>query len=73
MYHLLSCIYDAVHRACTLCWPASARRRLAAALSEHHRRAVARRELRSIDERTLRDIGLSHRAAAKWPRPRDVW
>ena len=73
MYHLLSCLYDAVHHACTPRWPAVAWRRLADALRERHRRAVARRELRAIDERTLQDIGLSHRAAAEWPRPRDVW
>lgn len=64
MYHLLSCICDAVRRACSC---------VADALKTSHRRAVARRELRSIDEHTLRDIGLSHRAAAEWPRQRDAW
>ncbi|VTU33055.1 MULTISPECIES: hypothetical protein [unclassified Variovorax] len=54
-------------------WPARAWRRLSDAWVALHRRALARRDLRSIDERTLRDIGLSHRAAAEWPRIRDEW
>jgi uncharacterized protein YjiS (DUF1127 family) len=72
MYHLLSCVYEAIHRALTLRWPASAWRHAARAWKESRQRAVARRELRSIDERTLRDIGLSHRAAAEWPCVRDM-
>ncbi|WP_339089567.1 DUF1127 domain-containing protein [Variovorax paradoxus] len=70
---MLRCIYDAVRRACRPRWPGFAWRRVADALRKSHRRAAARRELRSIDEHTLRDIGLSHRAAAEWPRQRDAW
>jgi len=72
MYHLLSCIYTAVRRICAPGRFSSAWRRLAAALTEHRRRAAARSELSSLDERTLRDIGLSHRAAAEWPRSREL-
>jgi hypothetical protein len=47
-------------------WPLRAWGRISAAFEQMHRRAVAQRELRSIDEATMRDIGLSHRAAAEW-------
>jgi len=43
-----------------------ASRRLARFVIERHRRAVAYRDLRSLDEYMLRDIGLSHRAASEW-------
>jgi uncharacterized protein YjiS (DUF1127 family) len=41
------------------------------ALFRWHRRQQDLQVLRSLDERTLRDIGLSHRAAAE--RPRAGW
>jgi hypothetical protein len=47
-------------------WLRRASRRVARALVERHRRAVAYRDLRSLDEYMLRDIGLSHRAASEW-------
>jgi hypothetical protein len=47
-------------------WLRRALRRVARALSERHRRAVAYRDLGSLDEYMLRDIGLSHRAASEW-------
>ena len=48
------------------------RRSIANAWEERRRRAADRRDLRSLDECALRDIGLSHRAAADWPQsPRD--
>jgi hypothetical protein len=45
-------------------------RRVSQALQERHHRAVSRRELRCMDEYTLRDLGLSHRAAVERPRVR---
>jgi uncharacterized protein YjiS (DUF1127 family) len=39
-------------------------RRVACFLAAQHRRAVAYRDLQLLDDRMLRDIGLSHRAAA---------
>ena len=48
------------------------RRSVANAWEERRRRAAERRDLRSLDEYALRDIGLSHRAAAEWTQaPRD--
>jgi len=52
--------------------PLAVWRRIALLQQERHRRAVARRELRSMDESTLRDLGLSHRAAAEWTHIRDL-
>lgn len=49
-------------------WLRRASRRLARFVVERHRRAVAYRDLRSLDEYMLRDIGLSHRAASEWGR-----
>jgi uncharacterized protein YjiS (DUF1127 family) len=40
-------------------------RRLQHAARSAQQRAIAQRDLRSLDEHTLRDIGLSHRAAAE--------
>jgi hypothetical protein len=54
-------------------WPVRTWRRVTNAFEERRRRLVAWRELRSMDEHTMRDIGISHRAAAEWPRVRDVW
>jgi len=72
MYHLIHCIFDAIRGALALRWLRLATHRVARAWRAHRLRAAARRDLRSIDERTLRDIGLSHRAAADWPRVRDL-
>jgi uncharacterized protein YjiS (DUF1127 family) len=45
---------------------------IASAWEERRRRAAERRDLQSLDEHALRDIGLSHRAAADWTQsPRD--
>ena len=68
MYHLLSVVFEAVRGAFMPAW-----RWVTEVARQRHRRAVARGELRSIDEHTLRDIGLSHRAAAESKRVRDVW
>lgn len=47
-------------------------RSIAHAWDVRRRRAAERRDLKSLDEYGLRDIGLSHRAAADWPQsPRD--
>ena len=58
-------------------WAASLVRafdRVVQALTERRRHAAARRELRWLDERTLHDLGLSHRAAVEWPQARrDAW
>lgn len=43
-------------------------RRAASALAERRRRAIANRDLQALDAYMLRDIGLSHRAAAHWAR-----
>ena len=52
----------------------SALGRVEEALTERRRRAAIRRELQWLDERTLHDLGLSHRAAAEWPQARrDAW
>ena len=48
-------------------WLRLSLRRMADAWMQRRRRAAHRRELRSLDEHALRDIGLSHRAAAEWP------
>ena len=40
-------------------------RRTAHAMAENRRHAIAYRDLREVDAHTLRDIGLSHRAAAE--------
>ncbi|MGZ5130306.1 MAG: hypothetical protein ACXWIG_05220 [Caldimonas sp.] len=37
-----------------------------ATLVERHRSAIAYRDLQLLDERVLRDIGLSHRAAVEF-------
>lgn len=63
-----------MHFAFAVSWLARLLHRVAMGLAERHRQAVAYRELRLLDEHTLRDIGLSHRVAAEWPRARhDVW
>jgi hypothetical protein len=67
MFAYLSRIFRGLPPSLDLQWPARARRRVLNALEERHRRVVAWRDLRSIDEATLRDIGLSHRAAADRP------
>jgi uncharacterized protein YjiS (DUF1127 family) len=41
------------------------RRSAARVLAERHSRAVAYRDLRTLDNHMLRDLGLSHRAAAE--------
>jgi uncharacterized protein YjiS (DUF1127 family) len=46
-------------------WLRRVSRRLGRFLVERRRRAVACRDLRSLDEYMLRDIGLSHRAASE--------
>ena len=76
MIHSLNHVFQATSLAALAFdveWPARAWHYLRSALQERHRRAVAWRELRSLDEHTMRDIGLSHRAAAEWPRIRDEW
>ncbi|MEJ8821221.1 DUF1127 domain-containing protein [Variovorax humicola] len=42
--------------------------RIAEAMAARRRRVDAYRDLQSLDEHALRDIGLSHRAVAEWPR-----
>ena len=62
------------HLPFAVAWFARGWRRVAKALAERRRLGVASRELQSLDEHTLRDIGLSHRAAAQWPLVRhDAW
>lgn len=50
-----------------LIWPAQIARTAIGALAARHRRAVACRDLQSLDAYMLRDLGLSHRAAAEFP------
>ena len=40
-------------------------RRTACAVQAWRREAIAQRDLKALDERALRDLGLSHRAAAQ--------
>jgi hypothetical protein len=42
-------------------------RRIMSDLAERRLRAIAYRDLRLLDAHTMRDIGLSHRAAADHP------
>lgn len=61
-----------IHPAGWVAFPARLVRRAARALVERHRRAIAYRDLQSLDAYMLRDIGLSHRAVAEYPCDRFV-
>lgn len=50
-----------------IAWLTLLQHRIADAWTERQRRAAHRRDLQSFDEHALRDIGLSHRAAAERP------
>jgi uncharacterized protein YjiS (DUF1127 family) len=54
-----------IHAAGWLASPAHLLRRAARALAERHSRAVAHCDLQALDSHMLRDLGLSHRAAAE--------
>ena len=70
MFHSSSHVLRAFHSTFGVAWLTRAARRVAHALTERRRRAVAYRDLKSLDEHALRDIGLSHRSVAEWPHMR---
>ena len=65
MFLLLLQPLQDIHAAGWLALPAHLLRRAARALTERHSRAVAYRDLQALDSHTLRDLALSHRAAAE--------
>lgn len=67
MFHFFRRQLQGIHPAGWVALPARLARRAARALAERHRRAIAYRDLQSLDAYMLRDIGLSHRAAAEYP------
>lgn len=56
-----------IHPAGWLALSAHLARSAARVLAERHRRAIAYRDLQTLDSHMLRDLGLSHRAAAEYP------
>jgi uncharacterized protein YjiS (DUF1127 family) len=50
-----------------MAWLTPLRQRIVDAWAARRRRSAHRRDLQLLDEHALRDIGLSHHAAAEWP------
>jgi len=70
MNHPFSHSPQALRPLVGIAWLTHLRRRIADAMADRRHHAAYRRDLQRLDEHTLRDIGLSHRAAAEWPQAR---
>ena len=65
MLHASRHVLHSTRRARALAWIERVRHRIARALLRRRRRAAAYRDLELLDAVALRDLGLSHRAAAE--------
>lgn len=68
MFRFVRRPWQGLHRAGWLASPARLAHHVACALADRHQRALAYRDLQSLDAYMLRDLGLSHRAAAECQR-----
>jgi uncharacterized protein YjiS (DUF1127 family) len=71
MFRFVHRLLQDLHLAGWLASPARLAHHVASAVAERHQRTLVYRELQSLDASMLRDLGLSHRAAAECPRDRD--
>jgi uncharacterized protein YjiS (DUF1127 family) len=68
MFRFFRSPLQGIHAAGWAALPMRLAGRAARTLADRRRRAMAYRDLQSLDAQLLRDIGLSHRAAAECPR-----
>jgi uncharacterized protein YjiS (DUF1127 family) len=66
MFRFFRRLLQAKHSAGRVALSAHLARSAARVLAKRHRRAIAYRDLQTLDSHMLRDIGLSHRAAAEY-------